>query len=490
MRPEVTTKKGIFTGASEPNGVLAFKGIPFAKPPVGKLRWREPIECENSKQHFDAGTFRPIPVQIYDERYAGLEQSEDCLYLNVYTSDLVRTNKPVLVWVYGGAYIKGGASREMFHGDRMIGENPDLILVTINYRLGVFGSLNLSEIDKTGEYRYSNNLARLDLQAALKWVQENISAFGGNPDNVTVFGHSAGSSNISAQLLMKEPERYFKKAIMHSSFAVDIGITSWENSLGAAKVFFDILGNPSLEELLKIPAEQILDAQIKLQRSDFFDEDRKAFSVVEDDIVIPKHSFEKLVQGNAAGITAMIGTCCGEYDQQFRDKNMEEKRKFLQNQCGKKVPDMEETIRFLHGQEPEKPLEEIYMDIKNDLWLRVPANLVAEAMSYHSNVYMFHTLLRKENQIRAHHGNEYEMIFGRGDQELADEDTARRIRQTWLNFVRYGRPGYTDMPQWPTYDREKRRTMVVEKEPYVSEGVRLKALEQFYPLFEERKYLK
>lgn len=486
----MTTKKGIFTGTCEPNGVLAFKGIPFAKPPVGKLRWREPIECENSRKHFDAGTFKSIPVQIYDERYAGLEQSEDCLYLNIYTSDLVRTGKPVLVWVYGGAYIKGGASRELFHGDLMIGENPDLILVTINYRLGVFGSLNLSAIDKSGEYRYSNNLARLDLKAALKWVHENIAAFGGNPDNVTVFGHSAGSSNISAQLLVKKGERHFQKAIMHSSFAVDIGITSWKNSLGAAEVFFDILGRPSLEELLNLPAETILDAQIKLQRSDFFDEDRKAFSVVEDDIVIPKNSFAGLVDGSAAGVDAIIGTCCGEYDQQFRDKPMEEKWKFLQNQCGKKVPDMEETVRFLHGQEPEKTLAEIYMDIKNDLWLRVPANLFAEAMSRHSNVYMYHTMLKKENQVRAHHGNEYEMIFCRGDKELADETTAYRIRQTWLNFVRYGRPSYIDMPKWPVYEPEKRSTMVVGKEPYVSNGVRLAAMEQFYPLFEEQKYLK
>ena len=489
MRPEVTTKKGIFVGTHEANGVLSFKGIPFAKPPVGKLRWREPVEYEDSKERFDAGTFKPIPVQIYDERYAGLEQSEDCLYLNIYTSDLARTGKPVLLWVYGGAYIKGGASRELFRGDRMIGENPDLILITVNYRLGVFGSLNLSAIDLAGEYRCSNNLARLDLKAALKWVHENIAEFGGNPDNVTVFGHSAGSSNISAQLLMKDTERHFQKAIMHSSFALDIGITSWENSLGAAEVFFNLLGHPSLEELLNMSAARILDAQIRLQKADFFDEDRKAFSVVEDDIVIPKNSFAGLVAGGASGVDVIIGTCCGEYDQQFRGKNMEQKLAFLQNQCGKKVPDMEETIRFLHGQEPEKPLDEIYMDIKNDLWLRVPANLFAQAMAPYSKVYVFHTSLRKENQIRAHQGNEYEMVFCRGDQDLADEQMAYRIRQTWLNFVRCGCPDSSDMPQWPVYNAERKSTMVIDRESYVSNGVRLKAMECFLPLFKENAYL-
>ena len=129
------------------------------------------------------------------------------------------------------------------------------------------------------------------------------------------------------------------------------------------------------------------------------------------------------------------------------------------------------------------------MDIKNDLWLRVPANLFAEAMSRHSRVYMFHTMLKKENQIRAHHGNEYEMIFCRGDGELADEKTAYRIRQTWLNFVRYGHPSYIDMPQWTMYDAGKRSTMVNGTEPYVANGVRLAAIERFYLLFEEEKYL-
>ncbi len=484
MRPEVSTRKGIFTGAVEPNGVLAFKGIPFAKPPVGRLRWREPIESEDSREHFDASVFKPIPVQVYDKRYAALEQSEDCLYLNIYTADLEHDGRPVLVWVYGGAYIKGGASYEKFSGDMMIEENPDLILVTVNYRLGVFGSLNLSSVDKDGEYRYSNNLARLDLKAALKWVHDNIAAFGGDPDNVTVWGHSAGSSNISAQLLMTDGERHFKRAVMHSSFALDIGITSWEDSLCAARTFLDILGDPSMEELLELPAERILEAQVSLQKSDYFSEDRKPFSVVEDDIVIPKNSFRGLAGGSASGIDALIGTCCGEYDKQFRNKTTEEKRALLKSQCGGRIPDMDETIRFLHGQEPEKSLDEIYMDIKNDLWLRTPANLFAQAMSRHSKVYMFHTMLRKADGTRAHHGCEYEMIFGRQDRELADDETARRIRQSWLNFVRCGTPGCGELPQWPAYDADKRSTMVLDRDSYVSSGVRLAAMERFYPLFD------
>ena len=486
MRPRVTTQKGTYVGMREKNGVLAFKGIPFAQPPVGPLRWQAPREVPNSRQTFDAGAYKPIPVQSdEDERYAGLEKSEDCLYLNIFTADLVTKNKAVLVWVYGGAYIKGGASRPLYNGDLMIDENPDVILVTINYRLGVFATLNLSKLDESGRCRYSNNLAQMDLQAALKWVHDNIADFGGNPDNVTLFGHSAGSSNISAQLMMKESRPYFNKAIMHSSFAVDVGTTSWEDSLGAADVFFDILGNPTLEELLELPAENIYDAQVKLQRSGFFNSERKEFSVVLDDIVIPKDGFRQLVHGAAAGIDVIIGTCCGEYDQQFRPLDMKEKYEFLKRQCGKKTGDLDKAIEFYRMNDPDKPLDEIYMDIKNDLWLRIPANLVAEAMAGHSEVHMFHTMLRKENGNRAHHGNEYEMIFGRPDEELVSARLAYIIRRTWMNFVRCGEPMGAGLPEWPLYDKKDRKTMIISNESYIADGVRLEDMKYFYPLFKE-----
>lgn len=491
LRPEVITKKGVFIGTREENGTLAFKGVPFAKPPVGGLRWQAPQETENSRERIDAGEFKPIPVQSEDdERYAGLIKSEDCLYLNIYTADLVQKNKPVLVWVYGGAYIKGGASRPMYNGDLLVQENPDIILVTVNYRLGVFATMNLSKLDAQGKYRFSNNLAQLDLQAALKWVHENIANFGGNPDNVTIFGHSAGSSNISAQLMMEHSRKYFHKAIMHSSFAVDVGTTSWENSLGAADVFFELLGGPTLEELLNMPAKKLFDAQVRLQNSGFFSSERKPFSVVLDGLVIPKDGFEQLVKGCAKGIDVMIGTCCGEYDQQFRPFDTGRKYEFLKSQCGKKVGDLDRVISLYREHNPGKSLDEIYMDIKNDLWLRVPGNLLAEALSSHSRVYMYHNMLKKANGNRAHHGSEYEMIFCREDKELVSERLARLVRQTWLQFVRSGEPKNINMPDWPLYDREDRKTLVISEEPYIAGGIRVKDMELLYPFFAESRYLK
>lgn len=491
MRPEVTTAKGTYVGAQLENGTIAFKGIPFAQPPVGKLRWQAPQPLADSTAHFDAGTYRPAAIQSpEDDKFGMLPQSEDCLYLNIFAADLNKTAKPVLVWVHGGSYIKGGASHPDFYGDLLVTENPDILMVSVSYRLGVLGSLNLSKLDPDGEYRFSNNLARLDLQAALQWIHENIAAFGGDPANVTLWGHSAGSSNISAQLMMEGARPYFQKAIMHSSFAVDVGTTSWENSLGAADVFFGYLGNPTLDQLLDMPVEKIFEAQVKLQRSDYFDSERKPFSVVLDDIVIPKDSFARLCAGSAKGIDVITGTACGEYDQQFRPLDMEKKYAFLKSQLGKKTGDLDALIAFYQAQAPETPLDEIYMDIKNDLWLRIPGNLIAQAMQKGgSRAWMYYTLLRKPDGVRAHHGNECAAVFCREDNELVTADTAKKMRQSFLAFVRCGKPEYPGLDCWPEYDGTTRTTLCFAEDAHLVQGIRLPQMEKLLPLFAENKYL-
>lgn len=491
-RPAVVTRKGVLWGTTQENGTLAFLGVPFAQPPINSLRWREPLELPDSDQVFDCGALKPIPIQTEnDDRYRGIPKSEDCLYLNVFAADLEQTNKPVLVWVYGGAYVKGGTAWQGFNGNLMVRENPDIILVTVTYRLGVLGSLNLSKLDPSGRYRFSNNLARLDLQSALKWVHENIAAFGGDPGNVTVWGHSAGSSNISAQLMMPQSRAYFQKAIMHSSFAVDIGTTSWEDSLGAADTFFGFLGNPALEELLAIPSGEIFAAQEKLQRSSFFGSERKPFSVVLDDIVVPKDGFRQLADGAAAGIDVIAGTCCGEYDQQFRALGVEKRYDFLKSQVGRKVGDLDAVIRFYREHNPQKPLDEIYMDIKNDLWLRIPGNLMAQALcrSGKSHTWMYYTELRKPDGSRAHHGSEFAMVFGREDKELVTAETARKVRQTWLEFVRKGVPQGGGLPDWPEYNAVEHKTMVIGEISQAANGIRIPEMNFLMPLFEEKKNL-
>ena len=186
----VTTQYGKVKGTTE-NGVHKWKGIPYAKPPVGQWRFKAPEPPEVWEDVLDATAYGPIcpqPSDLLSLSYTELpRQSEDCLYVNVFAPDTPSQNLPVMVWIHGGAFYLGAGSEPLYDGSKLAAQG-EVIVVTLNYRLGPFGFLHLSSFDEA----YSDNLGLLDQAAALKWVRENISAFGGDPDNVTVFGESAG----------------------------------------------------------------------------------------------------------------------------------------------------------------------------------------------------------------------------------------------------------------------------------------------------------
>ncbi len=189
------TQYGQFAGQLGENGVISFLGVPYAKQPVGDLRWKEAVPMEPSDQRYEANAFGHTAIQPIDElEQASLtEQGEDCLSLNVWTKD-VTTQKPTMVFIHGGANVSGGSADSLYNGENFV-ESNDVVMVTFNYRLGPFGFLDLSEIGGA-EYANSRNLGVLDQLAALKWVKENISSFGGDPDNTTVFGESAGNTAV------------------------------------------------------------------------------------------------------------------------------------------------------------------------------------------------------------------------------------------------------------------------------------------------------
>ena len=186
----VTCNNGIFVGLQKDN-VLSFKGIPYAKPPIGNLRWKRPILLENSNKVFQAYYFGKSPIQTEIESELGsyYPQSEDCLKLNIWLNTKNEsTDKTVMVFIHGGSYGWGGTSDPLYDGHNLVNKFPDIILVTIEYRLGVFGFIDFSSLDEKGEYKSSSNLGLLDQICALKWIKKNINNFGGNPDNITIFG--------------------------------------------------------------------------------------------------------------------------------------------------------------------------------------------------------------------------------------------------------------------------------------------------------------
>src|SRR3954469_2363541 len=201
--------------------VFVFKGIPYAKPRVGECRWRWPEPLPPWAGVRDAAHFGPIcpqaPTQIEALLGGSLgEQSEDCLHLNVWTPGCDDARRPVMVWIHGGAFVIGAGSQGLYNG-RHLAEH-DRVIVTINYRLGVFGFLNLSDATGTpGSGSGAEGIA--DQVMALRWVQQNIAVFGGDPDNVTIFGESAGAHAVATLLAVPDAKGCFARAISESPAA-------------------------------------------------------------------------------------------------------------------------------------------------------------------------------------------------------------------------------------------------------------------------------
>ena len=207
----VKTRYGTFNGFVDKQGVKTWLGIPFAQPPVGKLRWRAPEPLKPSNKTRDAKKFGFTAMQVVDENELASKnpQSEDCLTLNIWTRGQ-KKNLPVMVFIHGGGFQTGGSSDPLYNGSNFAAAN-DVVIVTINYRLAVFGFVNFGAIDSA--FEGTGYLGLKDQVAALAWVKENISAFGGDPDNVTIFGESAGAISCMMQMVIPAAKGLFGKAI-------------------------------------------------------------------------------------------------------------------------------------------------------------------------------------------------------------------------------------------------------------------------------------
>ena len=190
----ITCNNGIFVGLKKQN-VISFKGIPYAKPPIGDLRWKEPILAEDTEKVFQAYYFGKSPIQTewYFQLGSYYPQGEDCLHLNIWlNSENTSINKPILVFFHGGMYGWGATSDPMYDGHNLIKKYSDIIFISVEFRLGLLGFINLSSISGGENYKASTNLGLLDQICALKWIQKNIKNIGGDPTKVTIMGQSMG----------------------------------------------------------------------------------------------------------------------------------------------------------------------------------------------------------------------------------------------------------------------------------------------------------
>lgn len=295
----VKTRTGIYVGKKEKD-VLCFTGIPYAKPPVGPLRWKAPSALPDSDEVREAVNFGPSAIQVDYEgnplRYH--YQSEDCLYLNVYTADPAPDeNKPVFVYIHGGDFSFGGSADPLWELQNLVKDNPDVIAVSFNYRLGFLGFMDFSGVPGGESYADSCNLGLLDQIAALEWVKENIAGFGGDAERITVAGDGAGGISITLLAACERAGALFRNAIVFSGSPLNVELFDNDNKKAASQLL-KAAGVADMAGLLALPESRLRSLSQEL----------KAFMTTPqcDGALIPADVYEAYRNGAAKDVSFVL----------------------------------------------------------------------------------------------------------------------------------------------------------------------------------------
>jgi para-nitrobenzyl esterase len=478
-----STAQGKVQGV-EKLGCLQFRGIPFAAPPVGELRWKSPQPPAAWDGVRDASEFGPICPQVAGtmERLGGRAgkpdpQSEDCLTLNVYTPACDDSARPVMVWIHGGAFATGSGRVPWYSGHNFA--RDDIVLVTINYRLNTFGFLHLGEL--FGEdFAGSGSLGIQDQVAALQWVQENIASFGGDPGNVTIFGESAGGMSVGTLLGAPSAKGLFHKAIPQS------GASHWclpaEVGTRLAEGFCKDVGveRGDTEALMALSTEAVLEGfnafgtNLASGAFEIFGRDFAGAAMPSQPVYgsrfLPSLPIDVIREG--CDVPVLVGTTAEEWrlfalmtpPEALRRPAVRPLRNLCE-QAGKSVDDLVGTYQKNLGEPSELDLR---VAIETDRNFGIPAIRLAEAqVSNSAPVWMYRFDWKStafDGQLGACHALEIPFVFDNLDAPgigvftggEAPQALATEMHSAWVAFARHGDPG------WAPYDADSRQTMIFD----------------------------
>ena len=451
--PVVPTDAGKVRGAVTDDGSIVFRGIPFAAPPVGDLRWKppQPVEpwddvlvaveeaatCPQSNQGWNA--------------FAMKSTSEDCLYLNVRTPDLSPDKPlPVMVWIHGGGNVAGGAA-DVIEGTL---HRRGVVLVSSQYRLGALGFMAHPAFTAESAQGASGNYAFMDDQAALRWVQKNIAAFGGDPHNVTIFGESAGGQHVGMHLLSPGSRGLFQRAIEESgtsNFGAATRSLGDSEAIGRLIVENAGLGpDASAEEIRALPLEKLLAAQTSTQAPD----GKGLFTVAElDGVFLREDPLDLYARGEAVQVPLIIGANAKEIP--FYP-NADVARGAVRAAFGSAADEALAYYGLDEGGTPvtDARLGDAGLQIATDISFRCPVVAVSKSGARGGErVYQYH-FDHDPPGGQVSHAAELGFVFGY--QPGPHMDTGP-LQAYWTNFAKTGDPNGEGLPEWPVYDLEARR---------------------------------
>ena len=481
MATTVEISTGRLEGTRE-DGVLVFRGIPFARPPLGPLRFEPPQAVEPWPEVRDATRFGPAAVQTRDligpsVGFDQPESAEDCLTLNVWTPGADDARRPVLVWIHGGAFAIGSGSQRVFDSTTLA-RRGDAVIVTINYRLGALGFLRLSATTLGRELTATGNEGLLDQVAALEWVRREIARFGGDPDNVTIFGESAGSISCSILLTMPRARGLFHRAILQSGPPTLVGDPALPSHV--AQAFLDTLGDAAAR-LRELPADAIRRAQAKIILQLGLETRGMPFRPCADGDLVPADPLAAIADGCARDVPVLVGTTRDEMklfalvdpvSLTLDDATL--LRRCERNLAGR-ARDLINGYRAARSARGEPVTSsELWFAIESDRLFRIGSMRLAERQrAWLPQTYVYSFTWEspfRDGMLGAAHALDIPFVFGTQDRpELvaftgggpAAQALAERMQDAWLAFARTGDPAHPGLPAWPAYDGERRATMLL-----------------------------
>ena len=461
----VTTANGVFVGQRD-SSLLAFKGIPYAVQPTGDRRWQVAKPEPDSRLVREAKYFGHSSIQSRSEGNAAslYPQGEDCLTLNIWTAadGMRRDHRPVMVWIHGGSYVCNGTANPRDWGNAFVKAHPDVVMVSINYRLGLLGFLDLSSLPDGNAFSRSGNLGILDQVEALRWIKRNIAAFGGDPDNVTVIGHSAGAGSVAILASIDEAQGLFRRAIMMSG---SVALTSSQDDCQSlTKRVLDATGAKTVSDLQALSTDDII--ALNDEVGEFFRFPERDGNFLSED---PYSRFD----GFNASIDMLIGSNADEanywIDAMGGEENFDMATQLWYRYIAMSLDSAqrESASRFLKVVPEDKPWP--VAELLNDLMFRGPAIEMAQRHATSGGrTYMYYwNKSLKDSIYGACHGSEVSYILNTGRQIKGGDNhnpaLASEVQQMWVNFAKTGNPS-TSLHYWPAYESTQRATMVLGDE--------------------------